>query len=137
LKSSLTATQQAQATAFGIGTNLPNAANSFLVQNGSALGSRSGSNAVTIAQANLPNISFTGTAASAGSHSHSLWGDGTDGWNGGTISTSDRGSGYYGGTTSAAGSHAHDVTVSSGGSGAALNITPQSFSVNMFIYLGL
>ena len=47
LKSSLTSTQQAQATALGLGANLPNAANSFLVQNGSALGSVSGSNSVS------------------------------------------------------------------------------------------
>lgn len=137
LKSSLTATQQTQATALGIGTNLPDASNSFPVQNGATLGSVSGSNTVTITQANLPNVSFAGTAASAGSHTHPLWGDGTNGAYSGTIQTSDRGSSYSGGNTSAAGSHSHSVSVSSGGSGTALNITPQSLSVNMFIYLGL
>ena len=137
LKSSLTSTQQAQATALGLGANLPNAANSFLVQNGSALGSVSGSNSVTIAQANLPDVSFTGTAASAGNHSHSVTGDGTNGSWSGNIQTSDRATGYSGGNTNSAGAHTHTVSVSSGGSGTALNVTPQSLSVTVFIYLGL
>jgi len=72
LKSTLTATQQTKATALGIGTNLPDATNAVLMQNGSALGSLAGSNTKTIAQANLPNVSFNGTAATAGDHSHSI-----------------------------------------------------------------
>lgn len=73
LKSSLTATQQAQATALGIGTNLPNATNAYLVQNGGTLGSVTGSNSVTLTQANLPNVNFaTATTSSAGSHSHTV-----------------------------------------------------------------
>lgn len=137
LKSSLTASQQAQATALGIGANLPDASNSFPVQNGATLGSVSGSNTVTITQANLPNVSFTGTTSTDGSHQHGLTGDGTNGAYSGNVQTSDRATNYWGGYTNAAGSHSHTTTVSSGGSGTALNITPKSMSVNMFIYLGL
>jgi hypothetical protein len=72
LKSSLTASQQLQANLLGFGDNLPNANNAFLVQNGAALGSVAGSNTKTILQTNLPNVSFNGTAATVGDHSHSV-----------------------------------------------------------------
>lgn len=72
LKSSLTVTQQIKATALGIGVNLPDATNAVLMQNGSTTGSVSGSNSKTISQANLPNVTFSGTASTAGNHSHSI-----------------------------------------------------------------
>ncbi len=62
-KSALSATQQVQATALGIGTNLPDASNAFLVQNGSAVGTVAGSNTKTIAQANLPNVTLGGSTS--------------------------------------------------------------------------
>jgi hypothetical protein len=138
LKSSLSATQQAQATTLGIGANLPNANNAFLVQNGTTLGSVSGSNSKTILQANLPNINFpTATTSTNGDHSHSFTRpQGDQNYSNGS------GSAWWGSTwgstnwTSTAGAHSHTVTVSSGGSGTALDITPQSLSVNTFIYLG-
>jgi hypothetical protein len=55
-KSTLSADQQIRATALGIGTNLPNAMNAVLTQNGTALGSVSGSNTKTISQNQLPNV---------------------------------------------------------------------------------
>jgi hypothetical protein len=69
-KSTLTATQQAEATSLGIGANLPNAAGSVLIQNGTALGSVSGSMSKTIAQTNLPNVTLT--SSTTGSHSHTI-----------------------------------------------------------------
>lgn len=68
----LSASQQAAATALGFTGNLPNASNAYLVQNGGAIGAVSGSNTTTLTQANLPNVSFTGTAASAGTHTHAV-----------------------------------------------------------------
>ena len=138
LKSSLSSTQQAQATALGIGTNLPNANNSFLVQNGTTIGSVTSSNSKTISQANLPNINFpTATTSYNGDHSHSFTRpNGDQNYNNGSGNT------WWGGSwgstnyTSTNGGHTHTVTVSSGGSGTALDITPQSLSVNTFIYLG-
>lgn len=72
--SSLTATQQAQATALGFSGALPDATNSYLSQNGTTLGSISSSNQKTIAQEQLPNITPTITvhAASAGTPSGSV-----------------------------------------------------------------
>lgn len=72
LKSTLTASQQTQANLLGIGTNLPDANNAVLMQTGSTLGSVAGENSKIIAQNNLPNVSFTGTAATAGDHFHSI-----------------------------------------------------------------
>lgn len=144
LKSELSVTQQAQATTLGFGTTLPNATDAFLVQNGRALGSIYSDNTKTISQANLPNVSFTGSTSSNGSHSHGyqdvIWSEnrGQNNRTTGTGSSTDNDNDPYfrSATTDANGSHSHTVTVSSGGSGTALDITPKSLSVNTFIYLG-
>lgn len=168
----LTATQRAVLTSLGISGTLPNASSAFPVQNGTTLGSVSGSNTTTLTQANLPNVTFSGTAANAGGHNHGVdpaavntttngshshyMSFNNDDWNGqggGKTSLEDDGGGYYDRYTSTDGNHAHtvdipyttstwasdhthNVTVSSGGSAAPLNIAPRSLSVNMFIYLG-
>jgi hypothetical protein len=71
-KSSLTASQQAAATSLGFGTNLPDASNTYLSQNGSSMGAVSGSNTVTLTQANLPSINFFGSTGNAGNHAHNV-----------------------------------------------------------------
>jgi hypothetical protein len=71
-KINLTSSQQTRATALGIGTNLPDASNSYLSQNGGAMGAVSGSNTVVLSQANLPNVNFTGTSGNNGGHSHNV-----------------------------------------------------------------
>jgi len=87
LKTNLSATQQAQADLLGIGTNLPNATDSYLVQKSAgASGVISGSNTVTLAQTNLPIVNFTGTSGNAGSHNHTVdpagfWSSGGGGHN--------------------------------------------------------
>ena len=68
--STLSASQQAIASSLGFTSNLPDATTAYLVQDNGTIGGVTGSNTRTIAQANLPNVSFTGTAASAGDHSH-------------------------------------------------------------------
>jgi hypothetical protein len=139
LKSSLTSTQQTQATALGIGANLPNADNTFLVQNGGTLGAISGSNSKIITQANLPNVTLTGNSSTDAGHTHTIpfttninasWniGGGAAGFN--IVGTT---------TTSSSGSHAHTISTSSINGGVTqtqLDITPRSLSVNTFIYLG-
>ena len=77
LKSTLTSSQQLQATALGIGTNLPDATDAVLVQSSGSLGSVTGSMSRTLAQNQLPNISPTITVnnttanmQSAGVHDH-------------------------------------------------------------------
>lgn len=148
-KSSLSITQRAQADLLGIGTNLPNAANAFLVQNGTALGSVSSSNTKTIARANLPNVTLSGTTSVDGSHTHTIKvnSNGVTVVSGGTVTAMAEASNNW--TAGAAvsnanvindsGNHSHTFTTSSINGGVtqtSLDITPQSLSVNTFIYLG-
>jgi hypothetical protein len=79
LKSSLTSSQQLQATALGIGNNLPDATDAVLVQSSGSLGSVTGSMSRTIAQNQLPNITptitvgnTTATMQTAGNHDHPI-----------------------------------------------------------------
>lgn len=72
----------------------------------------------TIAQANLPNVSLSGTAASSGSHSHTVTSVSDS-----TVDTSGAGAAAYAITrsTSVDGAHTHTVSVSLGGSGTAMD----------------
>lgn len=79
LKSTLTASQQLQATALGISSNLPDATNAVLMQSSGSLGSVTGSMSRTLAQNQLPDIapSITvdntiATMQNAGSHQHPI-----------------------------------------------------------------
>lgn len=139
-KSTLSSSQQTQATSLGIGTNLPDATNAFLVQNGGTLGNVSGSSAKIIAQSNLPNTTLSGTTTTNGDHTHSLgiaFSSTTAGWG---ITSGAAGYTWAGSTTlSTAGAHSHSLTTSSMNGGVtqtALDVTPKSLSVNTFIYLG-
>jgi hypothetical protein len=148
-KSTLSSTQQAQATALGIGTNLPNADNAFLVQNGSSVGTVAGDNVKTIARANLPNVTLGGNTSTDGSHTHSINvndNNVTTVSGGTTTAMKEAQSNWTAGSTvsnanviSTAGNHSHTITTSSINGGVtqtALDITPKSLSVNTFIYLG-
>ncbi len=146
-KSTLSSTQQAQATTLGIGTNLPDASNAFLVQNGSAVGTVAGSNTKTIAQANLPNVTLGGSTSTNGSHTHTInvndngvilaasavaMKDGQNNWTSGAATSNPT-------VIAAAGDHSHTIitnSINGGVTQTALDITPKSLSVNTFIYLG-
>ena len=129
-KSSLSASQQARATALGIGANLPDASNTYLSQNGGAMGAVSGSNTVVLSQANLPNVNFTGTSGNNGNHAHnvdppltytnnsgdhqhftSFNNDDYNGSGGGNQSLEDDGGGWSNRYTSWAGNHNHFVDI--------------------------
>jgi hypothetical protein len=131
LKSSLTATQQTQATALGLGTNLPDASNSFPVQNGTTLGSVSGSNTVTIAKNQLPDVTYSGTLYDVAHGAYvSATADGV---------FTRYGNGHMGNATGSGGTNNFtlNIDLNGGVTQQALNITPKSLSVNMFIYLGI
>ncbi|MES2543763.1 MAG: hypothetical protein V4548_02680 [Bacteroidota bacterium] len=150
-KASLPTVAQANATAVGIGTNLPDAADKFLKAKTGAelIGSSAGSNSVTLVQANLPNINFTGTTNSTGAHTHTY----TDTYNASKtlglatniigllpiistdVGTNDTIPGNLFATASN-GNHTHTVTVPSGGSGTVIAATPLHLVTNVFIYLG-
>ena len=84
--SSLSISQQSVASSLGFTSTLPNATNAYLVQNGTSIASVSGSNTKVLTQANLPNISFTGSTNTTGSHNHT-------------------------GTTNTAGGHSHNFAL--------------------------
>lgn len=62
---------QTNAGNLGITVNLPDANNRFLADIG-AVGTTGGASTITLAQTNLPNVTFTGTAASSGAHTHTV-----------------------------------------------------------------
>lgn len=162
--SSLPANAQTVAASLGLAGNLPDASGKFLkTKNNDAetLLLTGGQNSTTLTQANLPNVTFSGTAATAGSHSHSGTANAagihshsyvdrgnttfsTDGGSGnpladntsGTYSTGSAGNHAHTLTINANGDHAHTVSVSSGGSDTSINNQPNYLVVNTFIYLG-
>ena len=147
--SNLSATQQDQATAFGFTTNLPDATDAHLVQNGSTPGIVAGTNTKTIDRANLPNVTLGGNTSNNGSHTHIInvndesvirvsTGDVTamkEANNNWTAGIADR----YADVMASAGNHDHTIATNSINGGVTqtqLDITPKSLSVNTFIYLG-
>lgn len=134
LFSTLSASQQAVATALGLSNNLPNATEAYLVQNGSSMGSVSGSNTTTLTQANLPIVNFTGTAANAGSHSHttdpaafnsSSAGSHSHTVDPAAVSSSTTGAHAHGGSTSSNGSHTHGLNMVDKDDGNFSNVNGQ------------
>jgi hypothetical protein len=151
LKTSLTPSQQAQATAIGIGSNLPDATNSYLVQNGTTIGSVTSSNSRTISQNQLPNSTLSGTTNNDGAHRHSIRAE--NGVDDVYLSnpalahppgqynqlTNNSAYSFLNDYTQNDGSQSHAFTTSSINGNVAqqnIDITPRSLSVSTFIYLG-
>ncbi|MFP3594263.1 hypothetical protein [Chryseobacterium sp. SIMBA_038] len=140
--SSLPENVQSRAVSLGFATNLPNTDDRFIKtkDTSEALALLSGSSTITLAQTNLPSVTFTGTTNSAGNHTHTYTDRGT-----GTTTNSSSGpaganpeaddtAGTY--TTELSGDHSHTVSFSSGGSSQPINVTPSYLVTNVFIYLG-
>jgi hypothetical protein len=138
LKSALTASQQAVATALGIGASIPNMADKSIVGTSGtkALSSTAGNASVTIAQNQLPNVTLT--TSTDGAHTHNA-GNSTNyllsligflGFpilNGATNAT----------PTSSSGAHSHTTSSINGNvSQQAINIQNPYIAMNTFIYLG-
>jgi hypothetical protein len=130
LKSTLSATQQTQATALGIGTNLPDATNAFLVQNGNTVGTISGSNSITLAQNQLPNVNYTGQIAEV-AHGAVTIANASGVFS--RVNGTSWGNASGGGVTE---SFNLNIPLNGGVTQQQINITPKSLSVNTFIYLG-
>jgi hypothetical protein len=148
LKSTLTATQQANATALGFGVNLPDATGRVFAQG--TLAAQIGSS--TITQANLPSVNLSGGvhnhAITDPSHSHAVninnstfngSGNGGERYlnNGGSTLNSNITS-NFGGSNSATGitvNNSAALSIPLGGSGLAY--IPAAVGVNQFVYLAL
>jgi hypothetical protein len=150
LFTTLTTTQQTEASNLGLSGNLPDATNAYLSQNGGTLGTTSGSNVKVIAQNQLPNVTL-GTSSS-GSHKHSIKTtynstNDTDSQgyprndNHKSFRTTDRNDRTETGSSNElilnGGSHTHTTTSINGGvSQQSIDISPKTLSINIFIYLG-
>ncbi|EJL68816.1 hypothetical protein [Chryseobacterium populi] len=146
----LPASVQSRATTLGIAGNLPNAAGRYIKQG--TPGTLSGATSVVLSQANLPNFVLSGNTTNL-SHSHPLVSPGNaqvrgtdilqtvngnaNSWQlaGGAIPGSTLSEGTY--TSSSSGAHNHTVTIPTGGTGAAIALTPDYVQFNYFIYLGI
>jgi hypothetical protein len=129
-KSTLSATQQTQATALGIGANLPDASNAFLVQNGGTLGNVTGSNNITLARDQLPNVNFEGEIINV---AHGAFVNATASGLISRVSGNSSGNASGGGVTN---NFILRIPLNGGVTQQSINITPRSLSVNTFIYLG-
>ncbi|MBL1219799.1 hypothetical protein JET18_03065 [Chryseobacterium sp. L7] len=138
--STLPASVQTRATALGFSTTLPDSTDRYLKSRSASetLGTTGGSSTVTLAQANLPNVTYNATTVSSGIHNHTY----NDRASGVTASAEGGSSrtvvddGSNSSTTSSTGAHAHTFSVSTGGSNTPLSLQPKYLSAYMFVYLG-
>lgn len=142
----LSAKAQANATALGLGANLPNFTNRFTrtKQGAETLATTGGAATVTLNPANMPNFNMNITAFTAGDHSHSVVDrnqynpGGTAGFanvlNGGDINS--RADNATTNTLYTAGSHTHPFTISSYGGGGSFPLVPPYIQYASFVYLG-
>ncbi len=138
-KSSLTTTQQAQATALGIGANLPDISDKTIagVSATKTLNTTGGNSSVSLTQGNLPNVNFTGTTSTDGAHTHT-YAKPYDCIDCSALAypANNNDGNFFSATTSSSGSHFHTATVSSGGSGTTVSVQNPYLALNGFIYLG-
>jgi hypothetical protein len=128
------------AIALGFATSLPNMANMFFkgINSSENFGQTGGSESFTLTRENLPNVTYTGTTASAGGHNHTYIDRGATMWHNRSGSGINSHTDINGETrtTGSAGNHSHTVTIPTGGSGTPINLKPSFWSVQSFIYLG-
>lgn len=144
----LTGSQRAAAKSLGFSTNLPNAANSYLVQNNSTLGSISSNNSRTITRSQLPNFQLSGSTNSVAPtikydiiNNNGRVSNDTFSYTflAGKIGTGTRNKDHVNTNVLYQNDHSHSFTTNSINGNVAqqsVNIQPQSLSVNMFLYLG-
>ncbi|MEN9968511.1 MAG: hypothetical protein RIR94_689 [Bacteroidota bacterium] len=101
--STLSTQQQLIAASVGLTNALPNANNTYLSQNGTTLASVTGSNTLTLTQAQLPNVNFTGSTTVNGSHLHTV--------DPNSVNTSTDGLHNHTGNTTTNGTHTHEIKV--------------------------
>ena len=145
-KTTLTATQQAQATALGIGANLPNTDGRGIVgvATGQTVGQTTNAGTLTIAQNNLPNVNLTSSNTGAHTHTVSLSSSFSIGSSSNAGSGPARASGDFGSPTfsvsgsCSGGDHTHTAQLNGGVTQQAISVPPPAaIALNYFIYLGM
>jgi hypothetical protein len=148
-KTTLAATQQARATALGIGANLPSDEGRALagISSGQTAGQTSGGGStINIATNNLPNVTLT--TSSAGAHTHGI--SATQTFSYGSIASQGSpllmtsafitGQPLFAGSGTAftTGAHFHQAILNGGVNQVPITVPPAaSFVLNFFIYLGI
>ena len=160
----LSVAQRDRANAVGFSTNIPDATGSVLVQGG-PLGVTSGSNLRTLLHSDLPNVVLNAVTGTAGDHTHTGVTNQGGVHSHKYIASPNASNGVQldsGGQTRAkaninpssdttdAGAHSHNLLIDSGGehthsvsinlnngTQTLIDVSQQSLSLNMFIYLGL
>ena len=134
---SLSIQQKAAALGLGFALQIPDASNCFAVQNGSILGSSSGSNGKVLLRSHLPNVQIGGNTSSDFIVSNFSTKAGADQ----TLSPNGKEADPSVPLEQSHGSHSHNITTDflSGGvsNQVPFDVTPKSMSVNKFVYLGL
>jgi hypothetical protein len=138
--STLPAIAQTNAAALGYSAILPDSTDRMIKGINSSTetsAQSSGTNSYTIIRANFPNVTITGTTASAGAHTHSYTNRGVTMWH---YTAGNQGALRYNNTetrtTGAAGNHTHNISVASGGTQTPIVQYPKHFVVQYFVYLG-
>lgn len=139
LINTLPSVAQSNASSLGLATNLPNSDDRYLKAKTvtEVLGAAGGNSSIVLTQANLPNVTFTGTALSAGAHTHTYNDRGNS-----TVESAELNNVSKVDNTSAnrvtgtAGAHTHTFSVSTGGGGTPINYEPSYLVANIFVYLG-
>lgn len=137
--STLATNPRSRAASLGFATNLPDASDRFLktTSGSDTVGTSSGADTFTIAQTNLPNVTFSGTTNTTGNHTHTYTDNPTT-----TISVASGSNNPVANaastndTTSSAGTHTHTLSFSLGGSSTPVSFEPDHIITNVFIYLG-
>ena len=158
----LSVAQRDRANAVGFSDNIPDATGSVLVQGG-ALGVTSGSNLRALLHSDLPNVVLNAVTEAAGNHQHSgntgatgahshsytpspnatsntvVLGSGQTRAKAGTVAqTGQAGTHSHNLNIEANGEHTHSVSINlNNGTQTLIDVSQQSLSLNMFIYLGL
>jgi len=146
LVSTLPTEAQTAATLLGFSTNLPDATEAVIGNNsGETVGTVTGTNTVTLSQANLPNVTLTATTTDNGSHTHENSSEThlnsyiarDDNATGRLRSTSASGDLYNvrSRLMAADGVHSHTVNTPLGGSEAPLSVKQRTLNVNTFVWL--
>lgn len=139
LISTLPTVAQSNALSLGFTGNLPNSDDRYLKAKTGAevLGTAGGNSSIVLTQANMPNVTFTGTALSAGSHAHTY----NDRGNGVAESAEVNNVAKVDNTnasrvTNSTGAHTHSFSVTTGGASTPINYEPSYLAANIFVYLG-
>lgn len=129
------------ATGIGFSNALPDSADKMLKGKSpsESFGDTGGSSSFTLLRENLPPITYTGTTAVGGDHSHGFSDYGSlphQAVAGNAVTGLLYQSNQATSNTSYSGNHSHSISISTGGNDAPVSLKPSFLAVKTFIYLG-